>query len=290
MPYNIIEESKYNHTNGLKVKAMDRQPDFKQMVEDALNDIRATPTGNNLLTEINSAKFNVEIMRSWPNKRNACALVDASSPEKNKACYLEVLDANLIREKIAALQTSRAINDEHSAVKKYKKFFGSAEDLGYLRAGNPIAHKKRPQNHSTEGKGSEIVRYLQHGLAGYHIMEHLTPGTGTNAMIGWDPEWNDISTGTEGDKAQWMERPSWIGLAHELIHAWRIITGRCVFHPNIPEEYYEEAMTVGLPPYNGCPYTENKIRAESRNLFRTYYGEKTKAQSARAQEKHGAVT
>jgi serine/threonine protein kinase len=108
------------------------------------------------------------------------------------------------------------------------------------------------------------VKLLQNGLIGYHIMSHLTPGPGTEAFVVWDPEGVDAGVGLDSSKrATWMTRPSWIGLVHELIHGWRAVTGRCVFHPqpNI-EEYYEEAMTVGLPPYDGCKFGGNEFSGE----------------------------
>jgi hypothetical protein len=38
------------------------------------------------------------------------------------------------------------------------------------------------------------------------------------------------------------------------------------------EEYYEEAITVGLPPYDGCKFTENRFRNLSGAAPRTFYG------------------
>src|SRR5262249_28102080 len=88
----------------------------------------------------------------------------------------------------------------------------------------------------------------------------------------------------------WMTRPGWIALVHELIHGWRLVTGQCVFRPEpLIEVYYEEAMTVGLPPYDGCKFTENKFRLFGGEPLRTFYAEKTKVISAAAQKKHGAV-
>src|SRR5262249_11047147 len=128
-------------------------------------------------------------------------------------------------------------------------------------------------------------------LIGYHLMNELTPGPGTSAIVVWDPAVTDVSGAVDPSKrAPWMTRPAWIALAHELIHAWRLVTGRCVFAPMIRgEDYYEEAMTGGLPPYDGCKFTENRFRQAKGLPLRAFYGPSSQAQSVRAQTKYGSV-
>jgi hypothetical protein len=46
-------------------------------------------------------------------------------------------------------------------------------------------------------------------------------------------------------------------------------------------------MTVGLPPYDQCRFTENRLRHLKGLPLRTYYAENTQMQSERAAEKHG---
>ena len=63
-----------------------------------------------------------------------------------------------------------------------------------------------------------------------------------------------------------------------------------MFRPEpLIEEYYEEAMTVGLPPYDGCKFTENRFRQAGGEALRTFYGQKTKIISEDAQRKHKSV-
>ena len=140
------------------------------------------------------------------------------------------------------------------------------------------------------------MRSLQNGLIGYHIMSHLTPGPGTEALVAWHPERDDAGADLDPSKrAAWMTRPSWIALVHELIHGWRLVTGQCVFRPDqYIEEYYEEAMTVGLPPYDGCRFTENKFRMASgqaaANVLRTEHESHQRGRSAKAQTYDGQVS
>ncbi|MFV0387521.1 MAG: M91 family zinc metallopeptidase [Pyrinomonadaceae bacterium] len=71
-------------------------------------------------------------------------------------------------------------------------------------------------------------------------------------------------------------RPSWIGLAHELIHAYYNLIGQ-----GFPSELVknvkadierEEAETVGLGKFTSRNFTENMIRAEAGLKQRVTYG------------------
>jgi hypothetical protein len=74
-------------------------------------------------------------------------------------------------------------------------------------------------------------------------------GTGSVSAVTWNP--NGIST-PDGS------RPSFIGLAHELIHAYYNLLGTAMM--NAKDEEYR---TVGLAPHaNTRDITENKIRSE----------------------------
>lgn len=72
-------------------------------------------------------------------------------------------------------------------------------------------------------------------------------------------------------------RPSWVGLAHELIHAYYNLKGKG--RPDSEEEFNvtgnvkkEEMLTVGLGAGPHRSITENKIRAEAGLPLRTTYG------------------
>jgi hypothetical protein len=63
--------------------------------------------------------------------------------------------------------------------------------------------------------------------------------------------------------------PDYIQLGHELIHAWRMMTGRRIVGGN---SWEEEAMTVGLAPFAGLRFTENALRRDARLPARLKYG------------------
>ncbi|HET9376151.1 MAG TPA: M91 family zinc metallopeptidase [Chthoniobacterales bacterium] len=290
---------------------------FQNEVEAALAQIRSTQLGSSLLMDIQGAGKEVAIIRAAATVDNKCVQQDPGLPACDAACYQEVLNVRLLEEKIQQLLKYREITRNHPAVKKYDKFFtpkaegGEHEDyVETLQWGEkkkvqvpiPIAHKRSPHTTSDTvrqrvregqaagevGKAVGYVKVLQWGLIGYHIMDHLTPGQGTGAWVVWNRLLKSVPSKLPTEqRAAWMERPTWIALAHELIHGWRLVTGRCVFKPGLYiEEYCEEAMTVGLPPYDGCKFTENKFRISSGQPLRGFYGEETRVKTEAAQQKH----
>jgi hypothetical protein len=86
----------------------------------------------------------------------------------------------------------------------------------------------------------------------------LREGDGSNCGIYFDP---DNQASCAGDRGMaW--RPPGIGLAHELCHAWRNVTGRRLFDDaqacGLDDD---EVMTTGIPPYNSEPFSENMFRS-----------------------------
>jgi len=86
----------------------------------------------------------------------------------------------------------------------------------------------------------------------------LRPGDGSNCGIYFDP---DNQASCAGDRGMaW--RPPGIGLAHELCHAWRNVTGNRLFDDaqacGLSDD---EVMTTGIPPYNAEQFSENRFRS-----------------------------
>ncbi|MEI9984050.1 MAG: M91 family zinc metallopeptidase [Aliidongia sp.] len=111
--------------------------------------------------------------------------------------------------------------------------------------------------------GSKAVRASEDKAVWHHGPAHgptatQRPGPGSSTAVFWNP--NVIST-PDGS------RPTFIGLAHELIHARRNLLG-------IAEAAWEreEQATVGLN-FNGDDITENAIRAEHGLPRRLSYGD-----------------
>ncbi|HEX5438293.1 MAG TPA: M91 family zinc metallopeptidase [Gemmatimonadaceae bacterium] len=104
-----------------------------------------------------------------------------------------------------------------------------------------------------------LVRIFYQPYAGGSGML-VDAGAGCEATISFDPFkedscWNDVM----------VKRPPAVGLAHELIHAWRNVRGLRYFpdkekRANAPTPD-DEVMTTGFPPYNYEKFSENLIRA-----------------------------
>jgi hypothetical protein len=309
-----IAEQYFTTNRQLQPLPPEAAPAFQKAALAALTELDATPLGHRLLEEIRQAGPEVLIVKNGPGVENMCTQKVQDDNAFNAASYREVLSVGVLRSKLDTLLEAKTIPADHPSRRKYTKFHGEQSvyriPIDKDRKA-PIAHKEKGSlTHSSEttlrtnlkfaafdgdmgdvNKTVTRIGYLQNGLVAYHVMEHLTPGSGADVFVVWDPALED--TGAKlppGDQAAWMRRPAWLGLAHELIHAWRVVTGRCVFRPTpFSEEYYEEAMTVGLPPYDRCPITENRLRQARGLATRSYYGSKTQAQSVAAQKKHGSV-
>ncbi len=273
------------------------QVNFQRSVDESLAQIRSTEVGASLLDDIVRAGHELLIVKAIPNRGNKCIQTEPTMQAGAAACYREVLSYRTLQAKVQELTSTGQITAQHPAVRKFMKFYapqasgGNKEVYAYRvkQKDLPLAHKKGEQRDSEVLAGEKSVSSLQRGLIAYHIMDDLTPGPGTGAKVLWDPSSVQICKDLSADRrTAWMDRPAWVALAHELIHGWRLVTGRCVFQPaGGIEEYWEEAMTVGLPPYDGCRFTENRFRNAKALPLRTYYGESTLNRSKAASAKHG---
>lgn len=92
---------------------------------------------------------------------------------------------------------------------------------------------------------------------------YFVPGEGQGAAISWDPT---------DPGPPYSQRPSFVGLAHELIHALHIVHGLQIYDTNTAEGLaINEATVVGLGIFKDEPFTENAIRAEHKIPARTQY-------------------
>lgn len=94
------------------------------------------------------------------------------------------------------------------------------------------------------------------------------PNTGANSVIRYDPD--DPGFGDE------KGRPSFIGLAHELVHAYHFLNGICARQPiggtaGNQGGAEEEMRAVGARAYKKDPPSENWIREEWGQKERTSY-------------------
>lgn len=89
------------------------------------------------------------------------------------------------------------------------------------------------------------------------LRNHVPPGRGTNPTIGFDP---DQTYPCDADPAR-KNRPPVIGLAHEMVHALRGMSGKMLEVRNGSFDL-EEVITTGFAPYNSEPFCENLFRSQ----------------------------
>jgi Effector protein len=115
------------------------------------------------------------------------------------------------------------------------------------------------------------------------LLDDLTSGRTTTRPAGFDEaiqrilrEWLTPGRGCATDIEINVERPSqcWsdgqktlryptLCLAHELVHAWRGMTGRMLLVGSQDDSNdIEEVITTGLPPYNYETFSENIFRTQ----------------------------
>jgi hypothetical protein len=246
--------------------------EYAKASQEALLKIRGTTIGEQLLAAIEKSPRKVEVL--YGKQANAAGL--ASPGDADAACFVEVADHRRLHEKLQALFNGKLANS--TGVTQARRKLEKAK----------IQPLKGP---SGEWRIPEFeLNPIERGKLAYWVMDHLTPGLGADAWVIWHHDIDDLAGEfADTEVPAWAKRPPWVALAHELIHAWRIATGRVVFHPST-NAYYEEAMTVGLPPYDHCEFTENRFREFGKEARRTYYGPTTKKKSEKAEAKHPAKT
>ena len=119
----------------------------------------------------------------------------------------------------------------------------------------------------TETSGGNKCTYPEGGEEGRFVQPDGTPGAGVLGIeVRFNPDLTQIGDGTEA----WMTRPPWVGLAHELVHADDAARGIMV-DGLINGVKARELQAVGLPPFEGRPFNENRMRDESGEDLRPRY-------------------
>lgn len=108
----------------------------------------------------------------------------------------------------------------------------------------------------------------QYFLLMVHLYQWINPGRGCATSIRFDATAHPRHQDKSVYQKDYQKSPLHIVLGHELIHAWRMMSGRRFYQGG----FEEEQMTVGLPPFANMRFTENKLRAESGFAIAPKYG------------------
>lgn len=219
----------------------------------------STGVGAQMLREIDASDHTIEVISS---PSNSCI----QTGDWRDSCYREFVDDDALVNTLHRLLNGGGYGVTTTAglqlialIKQNSSSFSMIEGPETPQGNKPMVIKEITTNDLGRGKIC------------YAIRDHLTPGRGCDAMVRWNHERTQADGGDGTITAAWNTRPPWIALAHELIHGWRMVTGRVIF-PRPAESQYEEAMTVGLSPYNGCKFTENAFRIAVGEALRNFYG------------------
>lgn len=235
----------------------------------AMKTIRGTSLGADMVRDIEASKNRVKIKAGQSNE---CIPVDVGPSAVSKLCYEGVVDNNSLHEILQRIVNTEAFSDPRVL---------RAMAKGEVQAIQNLNTKERSVA-KAEWNG------VSRGKVAYYLIKYLKPGLGADAIVSWNPAKQTASENGSPD-LPWDKRPPWIGLAHELVHAWRMVTGRCVFSPaDTACTIYEERMTVGIAPYDdGEPYTENYFRAHSAAPERrTFYNDDSKVKDLKLGQKY----
>jgi hypothetical protein len=108
--------------------------------------------------------------------------------------------------------------------------------------------------------------------------DFLTPGVGCATSIRFQPydsfrrdfqgDFGELEIGRMETKRNLWRNLMAVILGHELIHVWRMMTGKRLVFAGAWEE---EAMTTGVGPFLNWTPTENSLRQEFRMPLRDKY-------------------
>lgn len=239
----------------------DEAREFQDAVRLSLDAVRGTPMGAQMMAEIDRSGHQVSIFRTW--KPTAGSLVRPSYFADAAVVPLVEKAHDGRRELAHVLDAACQDLSDRSVL---ARFFGIGKPRPRYLNRDAIA---RLVNVSTiELKAMELgLRSIDTGTEvrlRAHLYDFLTPGPGCNAEM----ELNHTLMNTSEEHKRhlpaseyYRNRPLPVVLAHELVHAWRLMTGRVIF----PYGWEEEAMTVGLPPFSTMKFTENRFRIEFDN-------------------------
>jgi Effector protein len=229
---------------------------WQKQTAEALDQIRRNKHGAGLLKEVEASINEVQILKAAQSE-NSSTWVEGTPPGM---MYESLRNESSLAKTLKAALANRC---PHERLRSLVTRFG-------IGIWNP--ENGRIEEWNLNEIGDQLLK------CELEIYDCLTPGKGVSCYIRWNPD-NDFI----GNKARldvnapgnhWRTRPPWIGLAHELIHAWRYITGRCIFpnRSNAGQPKLNEWLTVGLPPVDHGKYTENGVRYDAWQIARAIDG------------------
>jgi hypothetical protein len=234
----------------------DAAAEFIRAARAALDEIKATPMGAELLKQIDGSGHVVSLLCVSDEDEGNCEISGSSVDEK--VCPLDAL-ASPGRRVLSDVLDRSTYGPNPSARSKADRLRGPyfMDRAGVAR----MVGLRLDQLTRMETPNTPIPDSVQNRLK-VRLYDFLTPGPGCDCQIILNPVRTSLSVGHKrylpAPSEDWRRRPVAVGLAHELVHAWRAMKGMVLF----PYGQEEEQMTVGLPPFSFMKFTENTFRVQ----------------------------
>lgn len=232
--------------------------DFVNTTKECLDSIKKTKTGMQLINEINASGKVVNIYRVWDIDEGNCQ--GGGDDAKAMVIPLSEIHGDDTTELHRVLSLACRDTSNRS---KWNRFFSIGKPKPYFPGGRDGIARfvgiATSDLKAMEFGKKPIDKRVDSKLRVY-LYDFLTPGDGDSCYVEFNHKVDNLSDSHKKYlpvSHNWEHRPPAVALAHELIHAWRVVKGLVLFDYG----WEEEAMTVGLPPFN-MQLTENRIRVE----------------------------
>ena len=231
---------------------------FIDSTRDWLDALKRTPTGARLLAEIDGSGHTVEIYRTWDITEG-----NYQGGDDPDLAMVEHLDTSYSDGTTELQDVLDRASEDTSHRSKLKKFLHIGKSKPRFLKRDAIARLVgiTPSDLTAMEKGKKAIPPLIEARLKSYLYHFLTPGDGCSCHVVFNHLRDNLSEKHRRYlpmSHNWEHRPPGIALGHELIHAWRVVTGMVLFEYG----WEEEAMTVGLPPFSFMEFTENRLRIE----------------------------
>ena len=252
-----VEGGKIRFAKGM---SGEKTREFYGRMTRALDYVKALPTGAKLLQEIDASGRVLRVIRGADGDANGSCVIpypgDMKSSEERFVKQFRPPPKNRHDAMVAEgmwIKPRQAYQSELTRLldRAQRKNARYTRDFVASLIGVP------PRWLAEMEQGTRPIQDNEYYKLCLYLYDCLQPGAGSDA------EMRVVFT-----QEKLPDEPIEIIVGHELIHAWRIMTGRRVF----ANGWEEEAMTTGLPPFSAMPYTENRLRLEAGLSVRSGYG------------------